>query len=90
MHPTYVVVLVGSVAADPVQRRVPSGVEVTDLRLPLFGRRKRSPAPRSTDKVRFRRIEKVPDRLVDEEEPVLHLIERIVGPLGLRVDQASP
>jgi Flp pilus assembly CpaF family ATPase len=22
--------------------------------------------------------------------PVLHLIERIVGPLGLRVDQASP
>jgi pilus assembly protein CpaF len=36
------------------------------------------------------RIEKVPDRLVEEEEPVLHLIERIVGPLGLRVDQASP
>jgi len=24
------------------------------------------------------------------EEPVLHLIEPIVGPLGLRVDQASP
>ena len=36
------------------------------------------------------RIERVPDRLFEREEPVLHLIERIVGPLGLRVDQASP
>ncbi|TMK16756.1 MAG: CpaF family protein [Actinobacteria bacterium] len=36
------------------------------------------------------RIERVPDRLFEGEEPVLHLIERIVGPLGLRVDQASP
>ena len=30
------------------------------------------------------------DRLFEGEESVLHLIERIVGPLGLRVDQASP
>ncbi len=36
------------------------------------------------------RIEKVEDRLFEGEESVLHLIERIVGPLGLRVDQASP
>ncbi len=36
------------------------------------------------------RIERVQDRLFEGEEPVLHLIERIVGPLGLRVDQASP
>jgi pilus assembly protein CpaF len=32
----------------------------------------------------------VPDRLFEGEEPVLHLIERIVGPLGLRVDGSSP
>ena len=36
------------------------------------------------------RIERVPDRLFEGEEPVLHLIERIVGPLGLRVDASSP
>ncbi|HSD49278.1 MAG TPA: CpaF family protein, partial [Actinomycetota bacterium] len=36
------------------------------------------------------RIERVPDRLFEGEESVVHLIERIVGPLGLRVDQASP
>jgi pilus assembly protein CpaF len=36
------------------------------------------------------RIERVADRLFEGEESVLHLIERIVGPLGLRVDQASP
>jgi pilus assembly protein CpaF len=36
------------------------------------------------------RIEKVPDRLFEGEESVLHLIERIVGPLGLRVDGSSP
>ena len=36
------------------------------------------------------RIERVRDRLFEGEEPVLHVIERIVGPLGLRVDQASP
>ncbi|HTG48716.1 MAG TPA: CpaF family protein [Actinomycetota bacterium] len=36
------------------------------------------------------RIERVPERLFEGEEPILHLIERIVGPLGLRVDQASP
>jgi pilus assembly protein CpaF len=32
----------------------------------------------------------VQERLFEGEESVLHLIERIVGPLGLRVDQASP
>jgi pilus assembly protein CpaF len=37
-----------------------------------------------------RRIERVADGLFEGEEAVLHLIERIVGPLGLRVDQASP
>jgi pilus assembly protein CpaF len=36
------------------------------------------------------RIERVPDRLFEGEEPILHLIERIVGPLGLRVDGSSP
>jgi pilus assembly protein CpaF len=36
------------------------------------------------------RLEKVPDRLFEGEEPILHLIERIVGPLGLRVDGSSP
>ena len=36
------------------------------------------------------RIERVEDRLFEGEESVLHLIERIVGSLGLRVDQASP
>jgi Flp pilus assembly CpaF family ATPase len=32
----------------------------------------------------------VEDRLFEGEDAVLHVIERIVGPLGLRVDQASP
>ena len=36
------------------------------------------------------RIERVPGRLFEGEESVLHLIERIVGPLGLRVDSSSP
>ena len=36
------------------------------------------------------RLDRVPDRLFEGEEPVLHLIERIVGPLGLRVDGSSP
>ncbi len=36
------------------------------------------------------RIEKVPDRLFEGEEAVLHVIERIVAPLGLRVDATSP
>ena len=36
------------------------------------------------------RIEKVEDRLFEGEEAVLHVIERIVAPLGLRVDAASP
>ena len=42
------------------------------------------------DRVCFRRLERVPDRLFEGEEPILHLIERIVGPLGLRVDESSP
>jgi pilus assembly protein CpaF len=36
------------------------------------------------------RIERVPDGLFEGEEAVLHLIERIVGPLGIRVDESSP
>jgi pilus assembly protein CpaF len=36
------------------------------------------------------RIERVRERLFEGEEPIMHLIERIVGPLGLRVDHASP
>ena len=39
---------------------------------------------------RSRRIEKVADRLFEGEEAVLHVIERIVAPLGLRVDATSP
>ena len=36
------------------------------------------------------RLERVPDGLFEGEEAVLHLIERIVGPLGIRVDESSP
>jgi pilus assembly protein CpaF len=36
------------------------------------------------------RIERVVDRLFEGEESVLHVIERIVAPLGLRVDATSP
>jgi len=36
------------------------------------------------------RVERAPDGLFEGEESVLHLIERIVGPLGLRVDESSP
>lgn len=36
------------------------------------------------------RIERVGDRLFEGEEAVFHLIERIVAPLGLRVDGTSP
>ena len=36
------------------------------------------------------RIEKVAGRLFEGEEAVLHVIERIVAPLGLRVDGSSP
>src|SRR4029450_796716 len=38
----------------------------------------------------YRRIEKVADRLFEGEEAVLHVIERIVAPLGLRDDATSP
>src|SRR6266508_3754533 len=36
------------------------------------------------------RVERVEDRVFEGEEQVLHLIERIVAPLGLRVDESSP
>jgi len=36
------------------------------------------------------RLERVGDRLFEGEEAVLHVIERIVAPLGLRVDGSSP
>lgn len=36
------------------------------------------------------RIERVNDLFFEGEEQVLHLIERIVSPLGLRVDESSP
>jgi pilus assembly protein CpaF len=39
---------------------------------------------------RKERIEKMESGLFEGEEAVLHLIERIVGPLGLRVDESSP
>ena len=39
--------------------------------------------------VQDRRIVKAPDGLFGGEEAVLHLIERIVGPLGLRIDESS-
>ena len=40
--------------------------------------------------VRCPRIEMVEDRLFEGEEAVLHVIERIVAPLDLRVDGSSP
>jgi hypothetical protein len=40
--------------------------------------------------VRSARIERVVGRLFEGEEAVLHVIERIVAPLGLRVDATSP
>jgi Flp pilus assembly CpaF family ATPase len=39
---------------------------------------------------RNRRIERVADCLFEGEEAVLHVIERIVAPLRLRVDATSP
>ena len=36
------------------------------------------------------RIERVNDLLFEGEEQVFHLIERIVSPLGLRIDESSP
>jgi pilus assembly protein CpaF len=36
------------------------------------------------------RIERVQGGLFEGEEAVLHVIERIVAPLGLRVDESSP
>ena len=40
--------------------------------------------------MRCPRLEKVTDGLFEGEEAVLHVIERIVAPLGLRVDESSP
>ena len=45
---------------------------------------------RSTHKEHRPRIERADDGLFEGEEAVAHLIERIVGPLGLRVDESSP
>ena len=36
------------------------------------------------------RLERVPHGLFEGEESVYHLIERVVGPLGLRVDESCP
>jgi pilus assembly protein CpaF len=36
------------------------------------------------------RLERLPDGLFEGEEAVRHVIERIVAPLGLRVDESSP
>jgi pilus assembly protein CpaF len=36
------------------------------------------------------RVEKVEHGLFEGEEAVYHLIERVVGPLGLRIDESSP
>jgi pilus assembly protein CpaF len=36
------------------------------------------------------RIERAPEGLFEGEEAVLHLIERIVGPLEIRVEKSSP
>lgn len=36
------------------------------------------------------RIERVRDGLFEGDEAVSHLIERKVGPLGIRVDESSP
>ena len=43
-----------------------------------------------THMVPSRRIERAGNGLFEGEEAVAHLIERIVGPLGLRVDESSP
>jgi len=45
---------------------------------------------RPTHKERDPRIERVAGGLFEGEEAVLHVIERIVAPLGLRVDGSSP
>jgi pilus assembly protein CpaF len=36
------------------------------------------------------RLERAPDGLFEGEETVLHVIERIVAPLGHRIDESSP
>jgi hypothetical protein len=45
---------------------------------------------RHQDREGHPRIVKVDDRLFEGEEAVFHVIERIVAPLDLRVDAASP
>ena len=47
-----------------------------------------SPPERSTHTTRYPRVEKVENLVVEGEGQVLHLIERIVAPLGLRVDES--
>ena len=46
--------------------------------------------PRCTQKELCPRIERAPEGLFEGEEAVVHLIERIVDPLGIRVDESSP
>ena len=46
--------------------------------------------PRAVFVERKGRIERVEPGLFEGEEAVLHLIERVVGPLGLRADESSP
>jgi len=47
-------------------------------------------APFGLNQVMFTPSERVGGRLFEGEEAVLHVIERIVAPLGLRVDATSP
>jgi Flp pilus assembly CpaF family ATPase len=57
----------------------------------LGGRRHSALSPlRSTFMALGPRIERAEGLLFEGEEQVLHLIERIVAPLGLRVDESSP
>ena len=53
-------------------------------------RRRSAREPGLRYKRRRRRIQRVADRLFEGEEAVLHAIERIVAPFGLRVDASSP
>ncbi len=44
----------------------------------------------STNEVLYLRIERVEGLVFEGEGQVFHLIERIVAPLGLRVDESMP
>jgi hypothetical protein len=47
-------------------------------------------APFGLNQVTFTPGERLSDRLFEGEEAVLHVIERIVAPLGIRVSATSP